>query len=66
VPEAGNARRCVKWPELTSAVNRFGSMRMMQRMQQTLKNGSKAIINDHMIRPSVHEPRVSFSLFFHV
>jgi hypothetical protein len=33
VLEAGEARRCVRWPELTSAANRLGSMRMMQRMQ---------------------------------
>jgi hypothetical protein len=37
VLEAGEARRCVRWPELTSAANRLGSMRMMQRMQQALE-----------------------------
>jgi hypothetical protein len=46
VPEAGNARRCVRWPELTSAANRLGSMRMMQRMQQTLR---KAVRQAQMI-----------------
>jgi hypothetical protein len=35
--EAGEARRCVRWPELTSAANRLSNMRIMQRMQQALK-----------------------------
>jgi hypothetical protein len=54
VLEAGNARRCVRWPELTSAANRLGSMRMMQRMPAGTKKGSKAGTDDHMIRPSAH------------
>ena len=29
VLEAGNTRRCVRWPELTSAANRLGSMRII-------------------------------------
>jgi hypothetical protein len=37
VLEAGNARRCERWPELISAANRLGNMRIMQRMQQALK-----------------------------
>ena len=41
VLEAGEARKCVRWPELTSAANR-------------LKKGSKAGIGDHIIRPSAH------------
>jgi hypothetical protein len=32
VLEAGNARRYVRWPELTSAANRLSSMRIIQRM----------------------------------
>jgi hypothetical protein len=56
-------RRCVRWPELTSAANRLGSMRMMPANAAGIKKGSKAAIDDHMIRPSAHQPRVSFSPF---
>jgi hypothetical protein len=46
VLEAGRARRCGRWPELTSAANRLGSMRMMQRMQQALRKAVKAGIEE--------------------